>query len=120
MDDKIDIESTDVGPTLTDQINLDGAWLELEEGDAKALLPLIEKLADGQDSVTLTVDELKNSIAYAFMAGVVLEEADMLMQMFAAAGMQDMFDAIDDCDGGDGEGGITDEIGGGTGGSGLH
>ena len=118
----IDLDPTD---TVTDEIKFDGAWAELEAEDAKVLTSLVEELMGGEGgkTVTLTQAELQDTIAYAFMAGVVLEEADMMSQLFASMaempGMAGLLLEDDDDDGAE-ELFNSDEIGDGTGGSGLH
>ena len=121
-----DENTIDLDPTETvtdDDFRCEGSWNELEEDDAKVLLPLIKKIGgDGTGGIVLTRAELKDSIAYAFMAGTVLEQADMMSQLFAVAGMDGMMATMMEVDDDDGppSPNVDDEIGGGTGGSGLH
>lgn len=114
-----DENTIDLDPTDTDEIiNFDGAWAELEEADEKGLILLVEKLLGGETNVTLTSAELKDAMAYAFMAGVVLAEAGMMSQLMAVVGMEGMMatmmeaelDVDDDEIGGDGEGGKSPDI----------
>ncbi len=112
----IDLDQTET--VTVDDIDFKGAWAELEEADERGLILLVEKLLGGETNVTLTSAKLKDSMAYAFMAGVVLAEAGMMSQLMAVVGMEGMMatmmeaelDVDDDEIGGDGEGGKSPDI----------
>ena len=86
----------------TNEINFADAWKELDERDVEILTHVLERVSSDEGDTTLTLEQLKDVLALAYMTGVVIAEQDMMSALISS--MMPPMDL-----GGDGEGGKTSE-----------